>query len=98
MDATLTYRIRYVANGGYTTFSESDDVVQFQTGTGSTPFLFAPPSYAPAYILKSNGHVLSYQTPHGGSHPMIYAALADATAFRDWLNKVAPPKGRLAMS
>lgn len=94
---TLDYRIRHIANdAGRATFSESDDDVQYVEGTNAAGFLFAPPTYAPAYVIEAAGRELHYRM--GSRRPVVlhFASLEEATSFRDWLTQTSPPTGRIA--
>ncbi|UAJ10627.1 hypothetical protein [Polymorphobacter megasporae] len=94
--AELTYRIRRIINAkAATTFSESDDRVQFVTGTARTEFLFAPPSYRPTYVLRSNDIVVAYQMPHAQPVILAFQSLDAAAAFAHWFVHAAPKGGTI---
>lgn len=94
--ATLGYRIRHITNGGGNTFSESDDAVEFRTGTTEIPFLFSPSPYEPGYVIGIGPHTLAYEIGAGKPVPLVFATLDEATDFRNWLRQAAPAGGKLA--
>ncbi|SEK00127.1 hypothetical protein SAMN05518849_1252 [Sphingobium sp. AP50] len=93
--ARLTYRIRHITNGGGSTFSESDDAVEFRTGTAEVPFLFSQPPYEPGYVIGIGDYTLHFKK-NGEPSSLIFATLEEATAFREWLRQTVPPGGKLA--
>ena len=94
--ASLSYRIRHITNGAGNTFSESDDAVDFQTGTAEVPFLISPSPYEPGYVIGIGPHTLAYEIGASAPISLIFATLEDSTDFRNWLRQAAPSGGKLA--
>lgn len=92
--ATLDYRIRHVIEGA-STFSESDDKIEFKNGSDKAAFLISPAPWIPYYVLRSAGRPMSYKRGMAPPASLVFESLDDATAFRDWLRLKAPAGGAL---
>jgi hypothetical protein len=95
--AELDYRIRHiVGEKGSATFSESDDTIEFWTGSASAHFMVAPAPYRTVFTLLSNGRALAYALePNGQPDLLSFSSVAEAVEFRTWLLFSTPKSGKL---
>lgn len=91
--ATLLYRVRQITSGA-PTLSESDDVIDFRSGTAEADFIIAPPTVLPRYGLSSQGEFMVYRF-RGAPQTLTFASLEEAEAFADWLSRNNPANGKL---
>jgi hypothetical protein len=94
--AKLSYRVRHIRDDqARATFSESDDPVVFQQGTSQSRFMLAPPPYTATYAVSALDADVAFHAAGKNPATLMFASLAEAEAFVDWLQQAQPPGGKI---